>query len=80
MPGTVRAVTPNTSSTYAIDTEIVGTVVERTPRDQSGPSGWMVRCSCGYKAGPYAAGLVQHANDIRVQHEAECLRPRAAAS
>lgn len=79
MPGTVRTMTPSTSSSYAIEAEIVGTVVERTPRDQAGPSGWMVRCICGYKAGPYAAGLVQHANEIRDQHEAECLWPKAAS-
>lgn len=72
--------TPPASSSYAIDTEITGTVVERTPRDQAGPSGWMVRCVCGYKAGPYAAGLVQYANQIRDRHEAACLWPKSVLS
>ena len=64
MPATVSTMTPSTPGSYAIEAEIVGTVVERTPRDQ---------------AGPYAAGLVQHANEIRDQHEAECLWPKAAS-
>lgn len=67
-------------SVYAIDTEITGTVVQRTPREAAGPSGWMVRCVCGYKAGPFAAGLVQHANKVRDQHETECLWPKAATA
>lgn len=51
--------------------------MERTPSEGvSGPHGWMVRCVCGYKAGPYAAGLVHTANGIRDQHEKICLWPR----
>ncbi|MBS2532213.1 hypothetical protein KGQ20_05460 [Catenulispora sp. NF23] len=65
---------------YAIDSEITGTVVERTPRGQAEPFGWMIRCVCGYKAGPYAAGLVIYANKVRDRHETSCLWPKGATA
>jgi hypothetical protein len=65
---------------YAIDSGIDGTIVERTPADQVGPSGWMVRCVCGYKAGPFATGAVEHVNKVRDTHEKQCLWPRDAGT
>ena len=70
---------PATAS-YTIDDTVDGTIVERIPRGSAGPSGWMVRCICGYKAGPFAAGTVEYTNKVRDKHESECLWPRDAGT